>query len=177
MKRSTRRTLTLVAVVGVVVLAWNYLSLQRHASQVISQDPRNDGIKLRTHYQWLINPRVLVFDLRQVSGENSPADVTRILLQFAQRKKDATFDRVVLSYKGTSKFYLEGFYFQNLGVEYEFQNPVYTLRTLPENVYELNGSPAFGTWTGGWIGVVGQQMEDLNELHARWYLFEMTEEL
>lgn len=95
----------------------------------------------------------------------------------AERKKDQSFERVVLSYKGSSKFQLEGSYFHTLGSDYEFQNPAYTLRTLPENVYELDGSPTFGSWTGGLIGVVGKQMEDLNQLHARWYLYEMVDEL
>lgn len=176
MKRSMRRIWVSAAVIGVAVLSWNYLTLQRHAAQVISEDPRNDGIKLRARYQWFVNPRVLVFDLRQVSGDNSPLDVTRTLLQFAERKKDRNFDRVILSYKGDGKFQLDGLYFQTLGDEYEYQNPAYTLRTLPENVYELDGSLAFGAWTGGLIGVVGNQMEDLNELHARWYLYELVDE-
>jgi hypothetical protein len=152
------------------VYAWNYFTLQRQASQVISGDSRNSGIKISAHYHWYVNPDVIVFDLRQVSGRNSMLDVSRVLLQFAEKQKDRRIDRVVLSSKGTAKFILKGEYFRNLGNDYQTQNPVYTLRTLPENVYLLDGSLAFSTWTGGWLGVFNKQMEDLNEFHRRWHL-------
>lgn len=157
---------------GGAVAAWNYTTLQQQAQDVCTADSRNAGIKVLAHYGGFVNPNVLVFDLRGLSGDNSPMDVTRTLLQYAERQKDRRFDRVILSYKGTAKFELEGDYFRTLGKNYEHKNPVYTLRTLPENVYRLDGSPAFGTWTGGLLGVVGKQMEDLNELHRQWYLEE-----
>lgn len=170
MARSTTRILTAIAILCCAVGAWNFVTLQYRSGQVLSGDPRNEGIKVFAHYGWFVDPTVLVFDLRQVSGENSPLDVTRTLLQFAETQQDRKFERVVLSYKGVRKFQLEGDYFKTLGSDYEHQNPVYTLRTLPENVYRLDGSPAFGTWTGGLLGVLGKQMEDLSEFHKQWYL-------
>ena len=68
------------------------------------------------------------------------------------------------------KFFLKGGYFNKIGTEYIFQNSFYTLRKLPENVCLLDGSPAFSTWSGGLLGVVGKQMDDLNEFHERWYI-------
>ncbi|MDR2874309.1 MAG: hypothetical protein LBV44_00055 [Methylobacillus sp.] len=170
MARSVKiAALTLIAVICVIA-AWNYVAVQRSASQVISEDLRNTGIKVFAHYQWFVNPRVIVFDLRQVSGNNSPLDVSRTLLQFADKLKDKQFDQIILAHKGIEKFILKGDYFHKLGAEYDFQNALYTLRTLPENAYSLDGSPAFGTWTGGWLDVFSKQMEDFNEFHKRWYL-------
>lgn len=161
MARSITKFLSVIAILGCAIGAWNYFTLQYRAGQVLSGDPRNEGIKVFAHYGWFVDPTVLVFDLRQVSGENSPLDVTRTLLQFARTQQDRKFERVVLSYKGGRKFQLEGDYFHTLGSDHEHQNPVYTLRTLPENVYQLDGSPAFGTWTGGLLGVVGKQMNEI----------------
>lgn len=175
MARLIKNIIIAVSVVGCAIFAWNYLSLQRKVDQVLSDDSRNEGIKVIAHYGWFIDPGVLVFDLRQISRENRPIDVSRVLLQFAEKQKNHQFDRIVLSYKGSRKFQLKGDYFQLLGEEYEYQNPVYTLRTLPENVYQLDGSPAFGTWTGGVLGVVGKQLEDLNEFHRQWYLLDFAE--
>jgi hypothetical protein len=155
---------------GCAVFGWNHFTLQRQASQVISGDSRNSGIKISAHYQWFVNPSVIIFDLRKVSGGKSMLDVSRTPLQFAEKQKDNHVERVVLSCKGTAKFILKGEYFHTLGSEYHFQNSAYTLRTLPENVYQLDGSPAFSTWRGGLIGVLGKQMEDLNEFHRHWYL-------
>jgi len=108
--------------------------------------------------------------------DKSAMDVSRTLLQFSEHLKDENFDKVVLSYKGNPRFVLKGSYFRTLGEEYGVQNPIYTLRTLPENVYNLDGSPAFGTWTGGWLGVIGKQMEDLNEFHRAWYLSDIADD-
>lgn len=159
------------SLVGALALGiWNYVALQRDAWAVLKGDPRNAGIELFAHYQWFVNPSTVVFDLRHVPGDKSALDVSRTLLQFAERKKGDRVELVILAYKGQPRFLLKGEYFNTLGVEYEVQNPVYTLRTLPENVYNLDGSAAFGTWTGGMLGVLGKQMEDLTEFHARWYM-------
>lgn len=165
--------LLLSVALGAIAL-WNYATAHRPAAQAISADPRNKGIDVLVHYKWFINPNVLVYDLRGVSGDNSPADITRTLLQSASSLKAKKVDFVVLSYKGNPKFMLKGDYFHTLGVDYGIQNPVYTLRTLPENVYGLDGKQAFGTWTGGWLGVLGKQMEDLNEFHRRWFLSDLA---
>lgn len=157
---------------GIVVFGINFLTLQKPMSSVLDDDPRNKGISVFTHYGMLVNLNVLVFDLREISGENSAADVSRVLLQYADALKDKQLEKVILSYKGERKFMLKGEFFHTLGAEYETQNPVYTMRTFPENVYELDSTSAFGTWTGGWLGVVGKQMEDFNEFHKRWYLSE-----
>jgi hypothetical protein len=140
------------------VAGWNYQVVQRPLSNALAADSRNTGLSVFAHYKWFVNPRVLVFDLRGVSGSNSEADVMRTLLQ------------VILAYKGQPRFLLEGSYFRQLGAEYDYQNPVYTLRTFPEHVLNLDGTHAFGSWSGGLLGVVSHQMADLNDFGKQWFL-------
>ncbi|BAV45427.1 Uncharacterized protein MLTONO_0524 [Mesorhizobium loti] len=68
---------------------------------------------------------------------------------------------------------MDGDYFRQTGREREWQNPVYVIRTLPENLKRIDGEPAFDTWTGGWLGVASKQMEDHAEFHKQWYLRDM----
>ncbi len=157
-----------------VVLAINYILVQRSLSTVLNSDTRNKGISALAHYDYLVNPKTLVFDLQVVSETNSPVDIFRVLLQFAATQKDCDYETVKLSFKGQTKFLLKGSYFKTLGVEFETQNPVYTMRTLPENVIKPDGTAAFGTWTGGWIGVFGKQMEDFIEFHKQWYINDLS---
>ena len=131
---------------------------------------------IKAHYGGYINPDVLVYDLRDVPGDKSRLDVMRVVLQYADRLKEQEFETVELAYRGDIRFSVDGAYFQELGQEYEFQNPVYTLRTFPEHVNGLDGTPAFGTWTGGLFGVLGRQMEDLNRFHDQWYLNDLVVE-
>lgn len=156
------------------VLGVNYFLLQRHMNYVLSNDPRNENIRVWVYYKWFVNPTEFKYDLRSISGNTSALDVNRVMLQFAEQIKDKNYNKVYLCYKGKDKFYLKGDYFQNLGKEYGFQNPIYTLRTMPENVYTLDDKHKYDTWEGGWLGVMGKQMEDLNSFAQDWYLREAT---
>jgi hypothetical protein len=171
MKRRNAVLLLLMPLVILVAIAgWNYLTVQRPLTIAVGSDSRNEGIFLVAHYEWFLKPDVVVFDLRSISGSNSETDVIGSLLQFAQALQNRNFDKVVLSYKGEPRFMLDGDYFKQLGEEYGSQNVIYTLRTLPEHVLHLDGTQAFGTWTGGWLGVVGHQMDDLNSFGRQWFL-------
>ena len=118
----------------------------------------------------MIGGNDIVFDVQSVGGEMSMVAMSRRLLKSAEALKDQEFDKVYLAYRGNEKFYFEGSYFKRLGEERESQNPIFTLRTMPENVNNLDGTPAFGTWTGGLIGVVGEQFEDNAEFHRKWWV-------
>lgn len=148
--------------------------LQSAMEKVLSND-RNKNVEVLVYFSDLHNSQDLVYDLVNISGEDSAADIFRILLQFSEQIKEKNFDSVHLSYQGQEKFFLKGDYFQKLGKEYSVQNPVYTVRTFPENVYNPDGYQAYPTWTGGVIGVVGKQMEDFTDFYKKWYLNDWVE--
>jgi len=79
------------------------------------------------------------------------------------------FDRVVLARSGKPVFAMTGDSFVSLGEELEAgQNPIFLIRTLPEKLHDPDGNPAFGRWEGGWLGVMGKQMEDVNQAARQW---------
>lgn len=156
--------------VTLTVFSFNYYNLSKQLSGVVKYDNRNIGIDMRAHYGSYIFPSILVLDIQNISGEISAADVFRVFLQFANRIQDMQFDKVELASNGNTKFILKGDYFKQLGIEHGEQNPVYTMRTFPENVYTPDGKKAFDSWTGGLLGVIGKQMEEFNEFHNKWYI-------
>lgn len=158
----------------VMVYGWNYLMLQLPMSEVIQEDGRNSGVSVSAHYSYYLDPTTLVYDLRDVSMTNSKADVFRVLLQYSAKMKSRRYDRVLLAFRGETKFVLDGAYFQQLGEEYGTQNPVYTIRTFPSHLKRPDGSDSYGTWTGGLLGVLGKEMEDFNDFHDRWYFRDMV---
>jgi len=141
---------------------------------VIKDDPRNNGVEVSVHFGYYINPSILVYDLKSISGANSMVDVFRVFLQFAEKVQSKKFDVVELSFRGKTKFKINGDYFQTLGKEYSWQNPVYKMRTFPENLMNYDGSRAYPMWTGGLLGVTTKQMEDFNDFHKKWYLEDMA---
>jgi hypothetical protein len=176
MKRKTLSAAAFVIALIGATCAVNYFMLSRALQKVIETDARNAGVLASARYAHYLPSSSIVFDLQGVGPNNSMLDVTRVLLQYAQAMKARSYDEVTLAYDGTSKFKMDGAYFHQLGLEFDSQNPVYTIRTLPEHLRIPDGSPAFEQWTGGWLGVVSKQMEDFSEFHKRWYLAEMTKQ-
>lgn len=154
----------------------NYFQLQSQMNDVLKDDPRNNGVEVLVHYSNYVNSSILIYDLKSISKTNSMADVFRVFLQFSEKVQSKKFDVVELSFMGKTKFKIKGDYFQTLGKEYSWQNPIYTIRTFPKNLINLDSSMAYPEWTGGWLGVVEKQMEDFNDFHKKWYLEDIAKE-
>ena len=169
-----KKRIFVVSIIAIMIIACiylsNYITLQNKLNNVITNDYRNADVNISVHYQYYILPKKIVFDIKKIGVDKSPIDIYRLLFQFAEITKNNQYNQVILSYKGKNKYYLNGSYWKKIGDEYSWQNPIYTLRTLPENVYKLDGTKAYNNWTGGMLGVLSQQMDDLNNLSAEWFI-------
>ena len=155
---------------NVCIGGWNYLTIMAPVESALAVDTRNEGVAIEVHYKNYINPSILSFDLREITGAKSSADVFRVYLKSAKALRSHEFQEVELLHQGDVRFILAGAYFQQLGGEYDFQNPVYTMRTFSSHLYRPDGTKAFPEWTGGWLGVMTKEMEQFNEFHQQWYL-------
>jgi hypothetical protein len=165
----------LVLVVAGGIFVGNYAMVGYPLARANQGDTRNAGISVGAHFGYYVNPSVVVFDLEGVSSSNSPMDVFRVFLQFAAAFKDRRFSRVELSHRGTTKFIIAGEYFAQLGAEYGAQNSIYTIRTFPEHLYRPDGIAAYGTWSGGILGVLNKQTEDFNDFHRKSYIEDLVD--
>jgi len=152
------------------IYGFNYFILTSPINQQVTSDIRNNGIDVDLHYEYYVNPNKLIFNIKNISGEKSKADIFRVLLQSAQSLKQLNFDTVKLAFKGKVKFLITGSYFKDLGQNFDSQNPMYTLRTFPENVYNVNGQLAYGRVEGGILGVLGAEMDNFNDFTDKWLL-------
>jgi len=171
-----KKTIYFILLIIIVIVGWNYFGVNRIANDRLNTDPRNAGISILVHYRYLVFPNTLVIDLRNIKGEISQADVFRTLLQIAESQKSVNYSTVILSFRGYSKFYLKGQFFQTLGKDFERQNPIYTMRIFPSNLYLLNHELAYDSGaTGGLLWVLARQMENFDDFSKRWYLDEFLE--
>ena len=158
----------IVAIIAVAALVVG-ISVFR-VNSAAAKATRYDDVKVLAYYRYGLHPSQIVYDVRDLGPAASQAEVLRGLFSFAEALKDREFDQVVLAYRGEAKFLLDGGDFRTIGREHAWQNPIYTLRTFPSLLTTPDGRPAFGSWNGGLLGVVGAQMDDVNELGRRWYL-------
>ena len=141
-----------VAACALALAGWNYVAAHRPVSERLAQDARNQKVSLWAYHRHGVMPSVLVIDLRRVDADAATVDVLRALFQSAESHKARRFDKVLLAHKGTPKFSLDGAYYAQLGQEFGEQNPVYTIRTFPQNARKLDGTPAYETGSGGMLG-------------------------
>jgi hypothetical protein len=150
--------------------AVNYFTANKPLQHVLDADPRNHVCKANAHFEGWINPKTLVFDVTSVSGDATRLDVFRAFLEYAEAMKDRHFTKVVLAARGTSKFTLDGNYFQELGMEYSTQNPMYTIRTFPPHLAAMDGTKPFSEYDGGLLAVLQKEMEQFTDFSDQWYL-------
>jgi hypothetical protein len=155
-------TLITLAAIGAV----NHFRLNTHANEAMEYREAD----VLAYYRFGFLPTTIVFDIRGVETGNSAAATIGGLIEFADSLSERRFDKVILAWRGKSRFILDGDDFQSMGRSASYQNPVYTVRTLPEKLRRPDGTLAFSTWSGGAIGVLGQQMEDVNRFAREWYV-------
>jgi hypothetical protein len=173
-KRSKAIIIVPIVVVALIAAAllgiwlFNQTRLQGPLSKVLDSE-RNKNVIAKAHFDGWIHTDTVVFDLSEVSGESSAMDIFRVFLQFAETQKEHRYDKVILSAYGEKKFSIAGDYFHELGIEYGSQNPMYTIRTFPHHVTDMNGIQPFPEYTGGILGVLSKEMEEFNDMSKQWY--------
>lgn len=166
--KTLKLLLASILAISIIIFSINYFSISKPTQDILKLDNRNEGISIDAHYKYYVIPQTLTLNLKRVDDGKAPVDIIRALFVIAEGLKHKTFNTIELAYNGKTKFILKGDYFKKLGSEYETQNPMYSLRTLPENLYLPNGEQAYGQWTGGILGVLGKQMEDVKDFVEKW---------
>ncbi len=175
MRRPTsgRRRTQLFLLGGIVlipVLIWsaNFLMIGNPVRNELGTDSRNSAYRLSAHYGYYLDPNTLALDLTDVDSA-APIDLFRGLFQAAKALHTRHFGQVRLERSHKVMFTMSGEDFDSIGSEYDAgQNPVYLIRTLPEKLSLPDGTPAFGHWEGGLIGLLGKQMQDVNDVAGQW---------
>ncbi len=139
----------------------NLFLLQEPVNDIIRENSAFHGMKVSAHYQYWIVPGVIVYDLEGVSFRQTPIDVHTAFLEFAGKLKAKRYSRVDLSYKGTTKFSVDGASFMQIGEEYAKRNFDYMLYKVPRLL-----RPADGTQP---IDKTSDDRDALLQFHRSWY--------
>lgn len=112
-------------------------------------------VNVKVYYDGLISTNQIVFDLRD--GGTSSArriDPVHLLMQFADKLDLYSVRRIILARNGKHVFFLSGRDLERNADSYAGGGRVWAFNNLPEIVREMNGKQPFGSWTGGWLGVL-----------------------
>jgi hypothetical protein len=139
----------------------NLFLLQEPVNDILKGNTAFQGMKVSAHYQYWVVPGVVVYDLKGLSFRQTPIDVHTAFLEFARELKEKRYSRVDLSYKGTTKFSIDGASFTKIGQEYAKRNFDYVLYTFPKLFTARDGKPAIDGQT--------DDRDALLQFHRQWY--------
>lgn len=163
----------LVLLGPLAVLGCNAVAVEVPVQMRLAQDSRNAPISIHAYHRWGVNPNEIVLDLWNVDRSAAMVDVTRTLVDSAYALRDRNYNRVWLAYRGGERLLLEGAAFKALGELRETGLSMADLMSVTEYVYRPDGTQAYGSWTGGFLGVMLKQTEAHNQMHHDWYLDSM----
>jgi hypothetical protein len=167
--------LPLLGLIAGSVYFYNYFTLQIPANNVLTMDGRNTGLVVSVRYENMINFNVINFSLENIK-DNSHEDIIRALFQYAWviKTNGHEFEKVYLNRQGERKFMLEGSYFSKLGDEYNKEDPMVLVFSVPANLYYPDGQRVYRdynqgeTETGDDLILATRQLKDVNEFMKRW---------
>jgi len=139
----------------------NLLLLQEPMNQVLKQNAAFRGMEVSAHYQYWIVPGIVVYDLKQLSVEQTPIDVHTAFLEFAKKLKTKRYSRVEISFKGHTKFSIDGASFQQIANEYEKKNFNFVLYRMPHLLRAEDGSHVPSS--------TASDRDALLQFHRQWY--------
>lgn len=138
----------------------NLFLLQEPMNDVLKQNLAFRGMRVSAHYEYWVVPGVVEYDLQSLSFRQTPIDVHTALLEFAKKVRARRYSRINLSYRGVTKFSIDGASFQRLGEEYAKRNFDYVLYTCPRLFRSVGARAAAPSAT---------DRDALLDFHRQWY--------
>lgn len=137
----------------------NLVLLQEPMDQVLKNNASFQGMEVSAHYKYWVVPGVVEYNLEGVTVRQTPIDVHTALLEFAKKLKAKRYSRIDLSYRGVTKFSIDGASFQRLGQEYARANFDYVLYKFPKLLKAGSDAPM----------AHASDRDALLQFHRRWY--------
>ncbi|WP_242912299.1 MULTISPECIES: hypothetical protein [Brevundimonas] len=157
-----------IAIAAVAAVVIYNLTVFLPVDRKLDDDHRNEVATLYAYRTGLLHPSRVTLDLRDV-GNAAPVDLFRVMFQSADALSEHNITEVTLARDGKAVFKMDGDEFRDMGRAYGLgENTVYLMRTLPEKLERPDGTAAYGTWSGGWLGVLTRQMDDATDFAQTW---------
>ena len=110
----------------------------------------------------------IVFDVRCCKGNSRLIDPLHLLLQFGHKIKDVQIEYLSIAGGGEEVYRLAKSDLDELSDQYELGGRIWAFDHWPERLRRSTGGKAFNSWSGGFLGVMKAQAEDLNKALRAW---------
>ncbi|MCE9552053.1 MAG: hypothetical protein K8T91_01585 [Planctomycetes bacterium] len=128
-----------------------------------------DVVRADVYYDGFLSTNAIVFDLKD--GGSSSArriDPVHLFFEFSAKSDLNSSTRIILAHNGQQKFYISNSDLKRLSESYAGGGRPWAFNNLPERLRTMSGSQAYESWSGGWLGVLQKQTQDLNDFITMW---------
>lgn len=126
-------------------------------------------INATAYYADAFDDGAVVLDLAKSHDSGARRiDCVHLLMQFAGKLDLRMVKKVVLAREGKQVYYVAATDLRELTSSYKAGGEPWAFHNLPERCRTMAGSPAYDTWSGGWLGVLAKQANDLNSFIDAW---------
>ena len=95
-------------------------------------------------------------------------DPLHLLLQIGHKVRAERFSKLIVAAGGEAVYRLDKSDLDELAEQYSLVRSVWAFNHWPERLRKPTGERVFESWSGGMLGVLKGQMEDINEALKTW---------
>lgn len=152
-----------------IILSMTYVWIANSALQSkLDACHSSEVAKIRVWYANAFTQREVVFDYQQPKSATRRIDPVHLLMQFGDEIDLYSVEKVHLANNGKIIYYIDSVDFRPLVESYSNGGRIWSFNNLPSRVRTPIGIRVFEEWTGGLLGVLKAQTEDLGVLLETW---------
>lgn len=164
--------LLLICIIIGSSFAWSvfeHFTLRKLLQEVYESDGDFEGISAEVRYGGFLNKKELIFDLKKVPR---PDKMTPFIyfVEFSKKLSGRNFERVLLQYRGKTKYILDGLDFSGLGTKSQISKIEQIAMEFPPTLKKADGLPAFEAPYGDEQWVIQKQMKNFRDFLSGWYI-------
>jgi|GEM_PF-2899988 len=110
----------------------------------------------------------IIFDVRACKADSRKVDPLHLLMQFGDKIKDEKIDYLLIASGGNEVYRLPKSDLDELAEQYRLGARIWALDHWPERLRKPTGERVFEEWSGGVLGVLQAQLEDLGVALRTW---------
>lgn len=155
--------------------AYENSTIRRPLQELSESKEEFSGIVAEAQYGGYLDTGTLIFNLIKI---DEPNKITPFLffMEFAKKLNNRKFDKVIIQYKGKTKFLLDGLNFTRLGTLAQAKTPEEVALDFPPFLKKPDGLKAFEEPFGEEQWVEQKQIKNFKDFLVEWYIAQWLED-
>ncbi len=162
----------IVAVALIVMSAgwsnYEHSNIRRPLEEIREKEEKFKEISAEASYGGFMQTGTLVFNLKKI---DRPDELTPLyfFFEYARALNRQKFDRVLIQYRGNTKYLLDGVNFTRVGTQIQVHEPAQVALEFPPLLKNLDGNQVFEEPFGDPQWVSQKQVNNLRDVILQWY--------